>query len=210
MDTIKIHKRKQDRDELGRFIPTDSLRNYEVIGDKLTYNSWLSVNARVRQGERYYEDVSVCPEWTGRGGGYERFVADMGLRPSENHTLNRKIGAKLYSKENCEWADKSLQKFDTKRNVRNTSGVTGVSFLDRNNYWVAQYRQGKMARTLISSKDFLRAVEARIIAEVEYRGFSRILMDWKNSGVPEQVFRNGLTEDEVKMLIEKYGDISDA
>lgn len=208
MDIVKIHKRKQDRDELGRFVPTDSLRNYEIVGSKLTYNSWLSMNARVREGMKYYEDVMVCPEWTGRGG-YERFVADMGLRPSEKHTLNRKIGAKLYSKENCEWADKSLQKFDTKRNIRNMSGVTGVYFLDRNNYWVSQYRQGKISRTLVSTKDFLRAVELRIVAEVEHRGFSRILMDWKNSGVPEQVFRNGLTEDNVEMLIKKYGVISD-
>lgn len=110
-----------------------------------------------------------------------------GLDLVKNHTLNRKNGSKIYSKDTCEWADKSLQKFDTKREIRNSSGVTGVSYLNRNNYWVAQYSQGSVKKTLISSSDFFTSVERRISTEVEYRGFSRTINDWKREGIPDIV-----------------------
>ena len=162
---------------------------------------------RVRGGEKYYEDVEVCKEWLGKQG-YVNFVRDMGVRPSKSYTLNRKYGAKVYSKDTCEWADKSLQKFDTKPSTRNTLGVTGVSYLSRDNYWVAQYRQGNLNRTLLSSKDFFTAVESRLSAEVEFRGFSRTLSDWKDGKIPESVFRNGLTQDQVLYLIDTYGEVN--
>lgn len=203
---MNSYQREQERDSLGRFTGKGSGRIYEMLGCKLTYNSWLSMRRRVKSCEKYYEDVVICDEWLKRGG-YVNFVNDMGARPSKNHTLNRKNGSKVYSKDTCEWADKSLQKFDTKREIRNSSGVTGVSYLNRNNYWVAQYRQGSVKKTLVSSSDFFTSVERRISTEVEYRGFSRTINDWKREGVPDIVFKNGLTQKQADYLIKTYGVI---
>lgn len=111
------YKRKQERDELGRFNGKGSGKIYETVGNKLTHNSWMSMIRRVRDGEKYYEDVEVCEEWL-CAEGYINFVRDIGVRPNEIYTLNRKYGAKIYSKDTCEWADKSLQKFDTKTNSK--------------------------------------------------------------------------------------------
>lgn len=86
--------------------------------------------------------------------------------------------------------------------------MTGVSYLSRNDYWVAQYRQGNLSRTLISSKDFFTSVESRISAEVKFRGFSRTLLDWKDGKIPEAVFRNGLTQNQVSYLINTYGEVN--
>lgn len=205
MNEFKPYKREQERDEYGKFTGEGSGKVYEYFGNKLTHNSWNSMKRRVREGSKYYEDVTICNSWLGKDG-YINFVKDMGVRPSKSHTLNRKYGAKLYSKDTCEWADKSLQKFDTKPEMRNTSGVTGVSFLNRNSYWVAQYRQGDVKRTLVSSKSFFVSVESRISTEVKFRGFSRTILDWKDGKIPDVVFENGLTKDQIEYLINTYGE----
>ena len=44
--------------------------------------------------------ITVCEEWHD----FTCFLADMGLRPSSAHSLDRKDNAKGYSKENCRWA----------------------------------------------------------------------------------------------------------
>lgn len=194
---------KYNKGDDGRFIKGSYEKIYDRIGNKITYNSWLSMKCRVREKWKYYEDVTICDEWLGKNG-YENFVRDVGVRPSANHTLNRKFGEKIYSKETCEWADKSCQKFDTKRELRNTSGVTGVSFLNRNNYWVAQYSDKNLKTTLVSTKDFYTAVEARLNAELKYRGFSRTILDWSKGIIAEEVYKNGLTSEEVSSLIKKY------
>lgn len=201
---IRADRYKFNKDSSGRFVKGGYDRIYERIGNKLTYNSWLSMKHRVRGRMKYYEDVEICDSWLGKNG-YENFVEDMGIRPSKSHTLNRRFGEKIYSKETCEWADKSLQKFDTKREQRNTSGVTGVSFLNRNKYWVAQYRDKTKSTTLISIRDFYVAVEARLKAEIEHRGFSRTVQDWKAGDISPAVFENGLTMEHIENLITKFG-----
>jgi hypothetical protein len=54
--------------------------------------------------------VSVCDEW----GDLVQFVADMGLRPSAKHQLDRRDNTKGYSKENCRWVEKKPQMQNTR------------------------------------------------------------------------------------------------
>ncbi len=59
-----------------------------------------------------YKDRVPTDRWKS----FENFIADMGDRPTELHSLERKDNSKGYSKENCEWALRKVQN----RNKSNT------------------------------------------------------------------------------------------
>ena len=72
---------------------------------------WRSMLARCNNPNvgsyKYYgaKGVKVSDDWAD----FSRFVADMGLRPSANHSLDRINCALDYCKDNCRWATRSEQ-----------------------------------------------------------------------------------------------------
>jgi hypothetical protein len=60
--------------------------------------------------------ISVCKRWRGKGG-FQRFAADMGPRPTSKHSVERMNNNKGYSPSNCKWATK-LEQGRNKRNNR--------------------------------------------------------------------------------------------
>jgi hypothetical protein len=78
------------------------------------YIAWVNMRQRCNNPHGhnaiYYTDVSVCDEWND----FARFVADMGLRPSAKHQLDRRDNTKGYSKDNCHWVEKKPQMQNTR------------------------------------------------------------------------------------------------
>lgn len=139
------------------------------------WNAWDSMLARVKdyRGREWYVDVSIDPNWLLPDGvGFMNFYEDMGDPPS-GMTLNRIRGAKIYSKETCEWATLSMQSFDQKRSKVNTSGRTGVYFDKSGNKWIAQIKKDYVVTQVYRGESFEEACEARTKAEIEYYGFSK-------------------------------------
>ena len=83
-----------------------------------TYRIWRNMLSRCINSKhpswRYYGGlgVKVCPRWNPQeGGSYEKFLSDMGVCPSEKHTIDKdkKGNGMLYSKDNCCWLTVSEQ-----------------------------------------------------------------------------------------------------
>lgn len=93
---------------------TSKLRTKHALADTPIYRVWQSMLDRCRRKKcRHYKNyggrgIRVCKRWLK----FENFFADMGVRPSPLHTLERKNNNLGYSKSNCAWVTR-------KENVRN-------------------------------------------------------------------------------------------
>lgn len=104
------------------------------------YRAWLHMKDRCREGHRdarnYFDrGIAICREWVDS---FEVFLADMGLRPTSKHSIERCDNNAGYSKSNCEWALRSVQNRNQRRNRMMTfygktmcmtdwSAISGVS-----------------------------------------------------------------------------------
>lgn len=135
-----------------------------------TYRSWHGMKQRcLNKNNKRYSDyggrgIDVCDDWLE----FESFLKDMGVRPSENHSLDRIDNNKGYSKENCKWSNRYEQTANQRVSKNNKLGVRGVCFNKSKNKFSAQMMfKGKM----VLKKHFStmeEAIEARKAAEEYY------------------------------------------
>lgn len=75
------------------------------------YNTWKKMHHRCGNPNadqyRWYGErgISVCERWNS----FERFVADMGPRPSRRHSIDRRDNYRGYEPDNCRWATPAEQ-----------------------------------------------------------------------------------------------------
>lgn len=76
------------------------------------YRSWKSMkrrclNKKSQEYSRYGgKGITICQKWTDS---YEAFLADMGPRPSRDHSIDRIDNKKGYEPNNCRWATQVQQ-----------------------------------------------------------------------------------------------------
>lgn len=89
--------------------------------------AWRNMIARCTQPRfaRWYSGVSVCDRWLNS---YEDFLADVGRRPTDKHTLDRKENKGNYEPGNCRWVTRTIQNQNTRNHCTNKTGVRGVSW----------------------------------------------------------------------------------
>jgi hypothetical protein len=93
------------------------------------YRNWVAMNVRCRNKDnKNYLDygakgIKVCKRWhiTTRAG-FENFNKDMGVKPSENHSIDRINNSKGYNPDNCRWADNKVQSNNRRNIVKHKEG----------------------------------------------------------------------------------------
>jgi len=110
--------------------------------------------------------ITICDRWTES---FENFLADMGMRPSPKHSLDRIDVNGNYEPSNCRWATMPVQ--CSNRRKKSNTGVVGVHFYSRatKKYTAYIYFEGK--NTTIGSYETLEeATNARKLAELKHWG----------------------------------------
>lgn len=134
------------------------------------YRIWAAMIQRTTDKNRlHYDDwggrgIKVCPSWRNS---FLSFYKDMGKRPT-GMSINRINNDGNYEPGNCEWASMQTQARNTRVQKRSTSGVTGVTWNDTKQRWVAYIRvDGKLFHlgTFLHKED---AVNARKVAENKF------------------------------------------
>lgn len=75
------------------------------------YQAWASMRQRCLnpKSQRFHDyggrGITVCKEWES----FEQFYADMGPRPSSDHSIDRIDNDSGYSPVNCKWSTRSEQ-----------------------------------------------------------------------------------------------------
>jgi len=91
------------------------------------YKVWASMKQRCldtrhKQYPEYGQrGIDICPTWYA----FEDFIADMGKRPSDAHTLERMDNNRGYHPDNCQWKTRKHQANNTRQNTLLTlNGIT--------------------------------------------------------------------------------------
>lgn len=97
-------------------------QSHSPEGRSSEYSTWSNMLSRCNNNKTdFFKDyggrgISVCERWHR----FENFFADMGVKPTRNHTIERDDVNGNYELGNCRWEPKNRQA----RNRRNTIWVT--------------------------------------------------------------------------------------
>ena len=138
------------------------------------YRRWTAMKQRCTNvNHKHYIDyggrgITVYPEWLDSFEKYSEYVMSLPDAGKNNLTVDRIDNDDNYTPGNLRWATTSVQAHNKRVLRRNTSGVTGVSFDNTKQRWLASIRVDGKRIHLGFHEDKDEAIKARRLAERKY------------------------------------------
>lgn len=142
--------------------------------DSRLYHIWIGIKARCfNPANTSYPNyggrgISVCNEWKTSYLAFKQWAENNGY--SDLLTIDRIDVNGNYSPDNCRWVSMSVQEFNKRTSMQNTSGITGVSFNKKQNRWVAYITKDHIQHHLGTFASYNDAINARKEAEIKFFG----------------------------------------
>lgn len=139
------------------------------------YHSWHSMVDRcTNQRSRLYKNwggrgITISADWLKS---FQNFINDMGERPSPTHSIDRINNDGNYCKENCRWATKTEQSRNTRIQINNKTGITGVHWYKRDKKYRAFITVNNKPIYLGGDNSIEEAKRMRAEGELKYWGKS--------------------------------------
>lgn len=145
------------------------------LSKKASYKIWIRIKSRCFNNKnkdyKHYgaRGIKVCDAWKDS---FEQFYNDMGERP-KGMEIDRIDNNGDYEPTNCRWTSRSINVFNQRKRVTNTSGKTGVVWSKQKNQWEAKICVNQKVIRLGFFESFDSAVEKRKQAEMQFFGSNR-------------------------------------
>lgn len=106
------------------------------------YNIWSDMKSRCKgtsgkRNKEYYKNrgITVCEEWNSSYITFRTWALSNGYK--KNLELDRKDNDKGYSPENCRWATRKQQTYNTRKRKNSLSKYRGVAYIKTTGRWRA-------------------------------------------------------------------------
>jgi len=115
---------------------------------------------------KYYgaRGISVCERWRR----FDHFFADMGVRPTPDHSIDRSDCDADYCPDNCSWETRATQAHNKRPQRRSKTGMSGVTWHKPHSKWRACITSCSKKTHLGTFDNLLDACCARKSAENKY------------------------------------------
>lgn len=120
-----------------------------------------------RKDYRYYggRGIRIHQPWISN---FDSFLKDVGLKPSDKHSLDRIDPEGDYEPGNVRWADKTTQSRNQRLRKDNTTGMKGVNYSSSTGKWMVRISTEEGRIYLGCFSDLEKAKEIRLKAEKKH------------------------------------------